>query len=87
MRTLIITILILSASAAKAQTNSYRIGELEKWRTQAKATFVWLMKEKTKDSLTIVTLRDSLSKFKPIVFPDARVVNGTKIDTVYTKPQ
>jgi hypothetical protein len=87
MRILIITILILSASVCKAQTNSYRIAELEKFRTWTKAKFVWFEKQKTADSLTIVTLRDSLSKFKPIVFPDARVVNGPKIDTVYTKPQ
>jgi hypothetical protein len=87
MRTIIITILILSATVCKAQTNTYRIGELEKFRTWAKAEFAWLKKQKSTDSLTIVTLRDSLSKFKPIVFPDARVVNGPKIDTVYTKPQ
>ena len=86
MKTLI-SILILTIGTAKAQTNSYRIAELEKWRTQAKAQILWLMKEKTKDSLTIMVLKDSLSKFKPIFFPDARVVNGPKVDTVYTKPQ
>ena len=86
MKTLI-AILLLTIGTAKAQTNSYRIAELEKWRTQAKAQILWLMKEKTKDSLTIVVLKDSLDKFKPIFFPDARVVNGPKVDTVYTKPQ
>ncbi len=86
MKTLI-TIILLTIGSAKAQTNTYRISELEKWRTQAKAQILWLMKEKTKDSLTIVVLKDSLDKFKPIFFPDARVVNGPKVDTVYTKPQ
>ncbi len=93
MKTLI-TILLLAIGTAKAQTNSYRIAELEKWRTQAKAqlkrdsiAIEWLKKGKTVDSLKIAVLSDSLNKFKPIFFPDARVVNGPKVDTVYTKPQ
>ena len=84
---ILIAILFFLPLASKSQTNTFRIGELEKFRTWAKAEFAWLRKEKTKDSLTIIVLKDSLSKFKPIFFPDARVVNGTKVDTVYTKPQ
>ena len=77
--------MLLTVGTAKAQTTSYRLGELEKFRTWAKAEFTWLRNEKKKDSVTIKVLRDSLNKFKPIVFPDARVVNGVKADTVYTK--
>jgi hypothetical protein len=86
MKTLII-VMLLTIGTAKAQTNSYRIGELEKFRTWAKAEFTWLRTEKKKDSLTIKVLKDSLSKFKPIVFPDAIVRYGVKADTVYTKQQ
>jgi hypothetical protein len=86
MKTLLI-VMLLTIGTAKAQTTSYRLGELEKFRTWAKAEFAWFRNQKRLDSITIKLTRDSLNKFKPIYFPDARVVNGVKVDTVYTKQQ
>lgn len=91
MKIIITTIFILSAALCNGQTLSYRMAEMEKWKTQAKVqlkndsiAIAWLKKEKTIDSLKVKVLQDSLAKFKAIWFNPADFItrNGTKIDSV-----
>lgn len=91
MKTLLTTIILLSGIWCKAQTTTYRLNELEKWRTETKAklkadsiAIVFLKKGKTTDSLRIKVLTDSLSKFKPTWYNplDFIIKNGIKTDSI-----
>lgn len=91
MKVIITTIFLMSAIWCKAQTTTYRLNELEKWRTETKAklkadsiAIVYLKKGKTTDSLRIKVLQDSLSKFKPTWFNPRDFIagNGIKVDSI-----
>lgn len=91
MKAILTTILILTSYIGMAQTTSYRLAELEKFRTQTttklKADSIaisYLKKGKTTDSLRIKVLTDSLNKFKATWFNPADFIikNSAKIDSI-----
>ncbi len=95
MKSLLIALTLITTGAVKAQSNTTRIADLEKWSTQVKGklkadsiAIVFLKKGKTADSLRIKVLTDSFSKFKETYFmpPFFNVRPGIARDSVQFIP-